>query len=456
MKDEANDAINNLLKNLKFDPNLLEQLNFIQKETVPEIKEALTRANKDYLHWEELQYKSWLPIKNFSAKEDFWALVKHKRNYEAIDTPIRDKSGRYYRINIARHQDILYSIDQEMYRNSLEGINFPDKSIINTMDEAITSSQFEGANTSRAAAKKMLLEGRAPHDVSETMIKNNHLAMLKIEQEFHKEELSLDMLFTLHKIITHETSLARGQQGILRETFDVNGNRLAIRPWGGDTIVYTAPDKEFVEAELPKLIDFANDKQSDKHGFFHPVIKAVMLHFWVGLLHPFEDGNGRLARVLFYWYLFKQGYETFKYLSLSEKILNSREQYNKAYIYSEQDPLDLTYFLNYNIKKIELARKEFQEYIKKKNSQKQLISTTLQDRHNFNERQMKLLQYLKQDINSRTNLAAYQSLYLVKKGAAIADLKELVEQGFLTKKKVGRNTFYYPTKEVTRFFTMVN
>ena len=455
MKDETSDAINNLIKNLKSDSKLLEQLDFIQKETVPEIKEALTQANKDYLHWDELQYKSWLPLKNFSAKEDFWALVKHKRNYEAIDTPIRDQSSRYYRINIARHQDTLYIIDQEMYQNSLEGINFPDKSTLNTIDEAITSSQFEGANTSRAAAKKMLLEGRVPHDVSETMIKNNHLAMLKIEQEFHKEELSLDMLFALHKIITQETSLAADKQGKLRETFDTDGNRLTVRPGGGDTIVYTAPDKEFVEAELPKLIDFANDKHRDKHGFFHPVIKAVMLHFWIGLLHPFEDGNGRLARVLFYWYLFRQGYETFKYLSLSEKILNSRKQYTDAYIYSEQDPLDLTYFLNYNIKKLELARKEFQEYIKKKQAQKQLIGTTLQDQHSFNERQMKLLQYLKQDINSRTNLAAYQSLYLVKKGAAIADLKELVEREFLTKKKVGRNTFYYPTKEVIRFFSMV-
>lgn len=452
MNDETNDTLDKLLKNLKFDPNLLEQLDFLKKEQVPEIQEALTRASKDYLHWDELQYKSWLPIKYFSRKEGFWALVKHKRSYEAIDTPIRDKSGRYYRINIARHQDIFYSIDQEMYQNSLEGLNFPDKSTITAIDEAITSSQFEGANTSRAAAKKMLLEGRAPHDVGETMIKNNHLAMLKIEQEFHKEELSLGMLFALHKTITQETSLAQDKQGKLRETFDAKGNRLSIRPWGGDTVVYTAPDKEFVETELPKLIDFANDKPSDKHGFFHPVIKAVMLHFWIGLLHPFEDGNGRLARILFYWYLFKHGYETFKYLSLSEKIINSREQYNKAYIYSEQDNLDLTYFLNYNIKKLELARKEFQEYIKQKHSQKQLISTALQDQHNFNERQIKLLQYLKQDINGRTNLAAYQSLYVVKKGAAIADLKELVEKGLLEKKKVGRNTFYYPTKEVIKLF----
>jgi len=56
-----------------------------------------------------------------------------------------------------------------------------------------------------------------------------------------------------------------------------------------------------------KLIEFANDENITT-GFIHPVIKAILLHFWIGYLHPFCDGNGRTARALFYWYLLKNDY----------------------------------------------------------------------------------------------------------------------------------------------------
>jgi Fic family protein len=84
-----------------------------------------------------------------------------------------------------------------------------------------------------------------------------------------------------------------------------------------------------------------------------------LLHFWIGYLHPFADGNGRMARVLFYWYLLRKSYWGFAYLSLSRIIKNSWGQYRDAYIYTEQDDNDLTYFIDYNIRKIQQAKREF-------------------------------------------------------------------------------------------------
>jgi Fic family protein len=113
------------------------------------------------------------------------------------------------------------------------------------------------------------------------------------------------------------------------------------------------------------LINFANDKLNS-NIFIHPVVKAIIIHFWVGYLHPFCDGNGRTARALFYWYLLKNNYFGFSYIPLSKELKVSKSKYAKSYIYSEQDDLDMTYFLSYNLSKIKLALDKFKEEVKLK------------------------------------------------------------------------------------------
>jgi Fic family protein len=440
-----------------YTPNIIEDEASIKLHSThlwhPEIESAIEKANADYLHWDDLKYKSWIPDKLLPNKEFFWTLLKRDRTFKSQLTPVKNAEGKHFKINTSNYNEFLHIIDKEMAGNFM-GISDLSESekkeyiTRNLIEEAIASSQLEGANTSRAVAKKMLLEEKKPHNRGEQMIVNNHKTMLKIEQGFLKENLSWELLCELHRMITDQT-LAEEKQGKLRENYDEKGNKLVIKPWGDERIAYVTPDKEFVEAELPRLIDFANDKITGKHEFIHPLIKAILLHFWIGLLHPFEDGNGRLARVLFYWYLLKHEYWAFSYLSLSEKILKSSNQYAMAYIYSEQDDCDLTYFIHYNIEKLKLARKDFQHYLKTKTEENHLILSQSQKHHDLNDRQIKLLHYFKKNTKSRTNIKAYQTLYLVKKSSAISDLKTLVEKGFLIKKKQGRNIYYYPTDRIS-------
>lgn len=422
----------------------------------PEIKAALMKTDEDYLHWEQLKYKNWIPQKSGIDKELFWTLVKVYRLFNATNTPIRDSKGNFFKMNTHNYNKFLHIVDKEMAGNfmGISGLSENDKKQFITrsiIEESIASSQLEGANTSRAVAKKMLLEGRTPIDHSEKMIVNTHKTMLRIEQELYKEKLSWDLISELHSMITDQT-IPKEKQGILRETLDENGNKLVIKPWDNRTIAYVAPNKEFVELELPKLIDFANDKDELSTTFIHPLLKAIMIHFWIGLLHPFEDGNGRLARVLFYWYMLKNDYWAFAHLSLSEKIKKSPKQYALAYIYSEQEDCDLTYFINYNINKIKLAQKDFQSYIIKKINENQSIITLSQHEYDFNERQMKLLQYLNHKIESRTNITTHMKLYSIQKVTAINDLKDLVQKEFLVKRKHGRNVYYYPTEKIKGIF----
>ena len=215
-------------------------------------------------------------------------------------------------------------------------------------------------------------------------------------------------------------------------------------PWDQSTVTYVAPDREFVDAQLPKLIAFAND---EKPGvFIHPLFKAIMLHFWIGLLHPFEDGNGRLARILFYWYMLKKGYWAFAYLSISERISKSPRQYAMAYVYAEQDDLDLNYFIHYNVQKLKLARTHLQKYIKEQIDENKRQSQFAMSEHGLNLRQIKLLHYLTKDEQRYTNVNSHRNSHNIANMTAVTDLRQLVEKGLLKKIRSGRNVSYFQTE----------
>ena len=219
-----------------------------------------------------------------------------------------------------------------------------------------------------------------------------------------------------------------------------------------EKFVYHIPPKiAFVENEINRLIEFANDKM-EVGDFVHPVLKAIKIHFWIGYLHPFTNGNGRLARLLFYWYLLRKGYWAFAYLPISTIIKRSPSQYKKAYIYSEQDELDLTYFIDYHIRKIKLAIKDFQLYLKKKAIENKRMNSLAKKTYHLNDRQIQLLQYYYKNKEEYTNPKMHIRIYQISKKTAINDLKGLKHLGFVSSQKVGRNIHYYATDKVEELF----
>jgi Fic family protein len=416
--------------------------------TAPEAIEAIKKAQEHYLPWQEFRNKDWV----HGNKEQVFSFIRFQRRLSNAPTPVKDKSGKFYGLNARSHPQFLHEVDLELGGNFMGIADFGEgdrRQFIrrNLIEESISSSKLEGANTSRDAARRMLTEGRKPRDKDERMIVNNHAVMTKIEESLKNEKLSIDLIKEIHREVTNGTLSNLQHEGELRNTLDEKGNRLKVMPWDQSTIAYVAPDRDFVEEQLPELIKFANEESGGI--FIHPLIKAIILHFWIGLLHPFEDGNGRLARILFYWFMLRKGYWAFSYLSLSEKIIKSPRQYAMAYIYAEQDGFDLNYFVQYNVEKLRLARLQFQTFIKEKIIENRQSIRIIQAGYNLNHRQLKLLQYLAKDEERFTNMSSYHGEndsigYLT----AISDLKKLVEEGFLSKNRVGRNVFYHPTPKV--------
>lgn len=408
--------------------------------------------DSDYLYWDKIRYKE--PSPHGMSKEVLWKVVKFIRESQSLKTIIKDKNGENFKwIKLYYFEEFFHELDMNtggeifVEKSSVDRVNKQKLITRGIMDEAIASSQLEGAATSRQAAKKMLREGRKPVNRSEQMIVNNYNSMKAIEDSYKDKPMSMDLILELHSLITKNTLDSQDEKPRMRE----NNEPVYVTDDVNNSIYHEAPDISFVKKELEKLIKFAND-ENENQQFIHPVVKAIMIHFWMGYLHPFTDGNGRLARLLFYWYLIKKGYWAFVYLPISKIIKRSPKQYIMAYVYSEQDDNDLTYFLDYNIKKIKLAVEDFKEYLERESKKNLQMKKRCDEKYGLNIRQVQLLQYLYGDNGERTTLTAHMNVNQIAKMTASKDLKDLEKKGFLSATKQGRHIYYYATDKIKEVF----
>ena len=403
----------------------------------------------DYLYWDKIKHKT---IPKGMTAEEFWSTIKFMRKAQSQKTPIISIENKYFTwVKLPELEEFLHNVDLNMggnlfmYSSDIDEkskYKFISRGII---EEAIASSQLEGANTTRQAAKKMLLEGRKPKDHSETMIVNNHQAMQAVENEYKDKEISISSILELHTLLTKDT-LPQEEQGKFREDSD----QIVVDDKATGHIYHVGPKMAFVEEQMKKFVIFANDKESEP--FIHPIIKAIMIHFWIAYLHPFTDGNGRLARLLFYWYLLKKNYWAFGYLPISKVIKKSAVSYGQAYLYTEQDEFDLTYFIDYNIQKIKIAINDFKKYLQEKSMENKRMNKITKDSHHFNDRQIQLLQYLSEKEEESTTVKSHTTIYRVTKATAIKDLKNLEKLGFISSERRGKFIHYRGTPKIKSLF----
>ncbi len=422
--------------------NKVEILDFIKKF-----------LNSEYIYWDDFRFKE--PLPKGTSREQLWLAIKLFRESQNLKSVITDVNGKsFVWAKLDYFEEFFHELDMstggELFVEKA-GVDKANKQKLITrgiMEEAIASSQLEGAaTTSRQAAKKMLREGRKPKNESEQMIVNSYISMKAIEEKYKNSKMSMDLTLELHSLITKDTLDSTGNKPRLRK----KDEPIYVSDKVTGEIYHEGPSMEFVEKELPRLIKFAND-ELETGTFIHPIIKAIMIHFWIGYLHPFTDGNGRIARQLFYWYLIKQGYWAFVYLPISKVIKLSPKQYIMAYVYSEQDDNNMTYFIDYNVKKIKLALKDFRNYVKKQSTGNTKMKKMSETNHNLNMRQVQLLQYFHGDPDERTTVTIHMNINQVARMTAMKDLKDLLEKGFLTSKKQGRNVYYYGTEKIEGLF----
>ncbi len=405
----------------------------ISASTDEQVAELVKKYNATYLHWDELRYRD-VPVDH----EVLWALMKLSRRNSARRIPFKEWALQYNITDeVMRIMHILDSGAGGTVEAPVPGLRTSGRMeryiVSSLMEEAIASSQIEGAVTTTKVAKDMLKSRRSPRNVSEQMILNSYVAMKRIK-ELKSEEMTIDLVKELHRTITHDTLQRTEDEGQFRDDDEtVVGDPLDI-----EKVYHYPPDHNKIEIYLQELCDFANNSSGK---FIHPLIKAITIHFMIGFVHPFVDGNGRLARALFYWYALKNDYWLFEYMAISRTIKESRRKYGMAYLYTESDDNDLTYFLDYNFKCMEKALQDVREYILRKQEEQREAFRIAADLPGISTRQAEILKYV---IKSGRPVAIKEiaTMFDVVYQTARTDLLGLAETGNLDMVKDKRRLLF--------------
>lgn len=273
------------------------------------------------------------------------------------------------------------------------------------------------------------------------MIKNNYTTMLKIK-DWGTEKLTIDFLCEIQKSITNGTLIDASMSGKLRNSDDI----LVVDY--DRTVLHVPPKAKELKMRLETLCTFAND--TSEGTFIHPVVKASILHFWLGYIHPFGDGNGRTARALFYWYLLKNNYWLVEFLPISRIILKSPAKYKMAYLYSEKDDNDLTYFIRYHLRAFRLSIEDFKRYISRKRQESQDTIMLFRKVSYLNNRQQQLIIHAIHHPATVYTINRHMITYGTVYQTARNDMLQLVRKGLLKLEKRGKVFNFLPAENLRK------
>lgn len=400
-----------------------------------------TDSKGRYLHWEEVRHRK---PPNGLTTEQYWLSLKLGRRLQKLSPVLLDKQNRPFVLStpdmVLRH---LHEVDKRGPRDLLFD-NMGDtrrqgrlRMLIRPhVEEAIQSSLLEGASATRAQAKQLLDSGRAPETRAERMVWNN-LQANEFVQQVKDENLTPAHILELHRIVADRTLANPDDAGRWRLSDDV----VIVDPSGSEQVIHVPPKANSLPGRIEQICAFANRDLSNK-PFIHPVIHAILLHFMIGYDHPFVDGNGRTARGLFFWAMARAGYWLTEYLAISRIIRQAPAKYTRAYLYTETDDNDTTYFILHQLSVLLRAYSDLEIYMQRKLGELDDTIAQLEDSQllsQLNERQVAVLSHALKNPEARYRIRKHQEDRNVTYQTARTDLLNLAKFGLLSQTRVGRS-----------------
>ena len=398
-----------------------------------------------YLHWEDFRFR---PPPEGLDPQTAWALTRMARKRLQKTTPFHDVVGQSFSYVPVEHiLKSLHSIDSEAHGglrfaapapSENEAKNFLVKSLI---EEPFNSSLLEGAATTREEAKRLIREHKRPATEGERMVLNNYRAIEFIKAR-QNDPLTIELIHQLHRIITDRTLENLEKSGRFRSAAD----DINVVDDIDNKILHKPPSATELPLRMQAICDFAN-APSDSDGFTHPILRAIILHFMLAYDHPYVDGNGRTARALFYWSVLRDGYWLLEYVSISRIINKAPISYGQAFLQTETDGADLTYFLLHQLDVIVKSIDDLSTFIHMKQESVRSLAVQIEssaNRHRLNHRQISLLHDAIRNPDVTYTIREQEQLHHVSYLTARSDLERLATLGYLLKSRRGQQSIYRP------------
>ena len=217
---------------------------------------------------------------------------------------------------------------------------------------------------------------------------------------------------------------------------DKNGKMQVVSgALGHEKIHYEAPDANMLQNEMNKLIDYINNEIDTDL-----VIKAAIVHLWFVIIHPFEDGNGRIARALTDMLLARSENTSNRFYSMSSQIKKVRKSYYEILQITQKDSVDITAWLRWFLENLILAIENSEKL-----SNEILKRAEFWDKNKlqvFNDRQIKVLTKLLDNFEGKLTSKKWAKICGCSHDSANRDLADLVNKNILQKQGEARATHY--------------
>lgn len=396
-----------------------------------------------YLHWDDVFHRST----DAKARDRWWVALKVGRLFNRRQVPLTSVGGEpFWFTRPDTLDEMLHRVDQKAVAqvsadDPIVNLAMREKYVMSSlMEEAIASSQLEGASTSRRVAKEMLRTGRKPKDRSEQMVLNNFNAM-QFVRDIQDKSLTPELVAEIQRIVTHGTLDDEADAGRVQQPGDV---RVSVCDEVGQ-VLHAPPPATDLPERLAAMCDFAN---GGGEGWIHPVLRAAIVHFWLGYDHPFADGNGRTARVLFHWSMLRQGYRLAEFVAISPILRKAHGKYARSFLLTETDDNDLTYFLLYQVDVLLRAIDVLIEYVGRKARETREVERLMKSAWRFNHRQFDLLSHALRHPDASYTIASHRRSHDVVYQTARTDLLELVDAGLLALHQAGKTYVFTPAPDL--------
>ncbi|MDQ3017010.1 MAG: Fic family protein [Bacteroidota bacterium] len=308
-------------------------------------------------------------------------------------------------------------------------------------EEVIKSSEIEGetldaGQVRSSIARRLGIEvaGLVPSDRQVDCVVE---MMLEATQNF-QNELSEERLFGWHALLfpTGRSGARKIIVGNWRKNTKADPMQVISGPIGRETVHFQAPDSEIVRDEMLAFIQWFNEKIA-----LDPLLKAAIAHLWFVTIHPFKDGNGRIARAIADMQLARSDQSLYRFYSMSARIRLERDVYYTTLEETQKGSLDITRWILWFLSCLEMALKESKiilaRVLEKAKFREHFRSISM------NERQTQMINKLLDGFEGKLTSTKWAKITKISPDTALRDIQDLIQKGVLIRIGESRKGAWY-------------
>jgi Fic family protein len=329
----------------------------------------------------------------------------------------------------------------------MESIGFDlrvEASLATLTDDVVKSSAIEGENLDRQEVRSSIAR-RLGLDIAGLPVAGRHVEgivdmMLDATQNY-AQPLTAERLFGWHAALfpTSRSGMRRIAVGAWRSP-EAGPMQVVSGPYGRERVHFEAPAADRLGAEMAAFIGWFNGPDSDP-AKLDPVLKSGIAHFWFVTIHPFEDGNGRIARAIADLALARADDCRERFYSMSAQIEADRKVYYAELESQQRGDLDVTPWLGWYLACLDRALSRADAALSSVLGKARLWDIINQAP--VNDRQRLVINRLLDGFDGPLSTAKYAKLAKCSPDTALRDIQGLVDRGILTQNPGGgRSTNY--------------